>query len=117
MNSKREERAIDALFVSQLRSNRTDVESHPELNEHDREQLRSLGDDFIERLFAGEVEEICGTDEIEEPDDALCGTAFGLNRAKDIDEETKAELDQKRQEIIERAKKTKEDRGDANASD
>ncbi|QDT07504.1 hypothetical protein K227x_59310 [Rubripirellula lacrimiformis] len=117
MNSKREERAIDALFVSQLRSNRTDAESHPELNEHDREQLRSLGDDFVNRLFAGEIEEICGTDEVEESGTALCGTAFGLNRAKDIDEETKAELDQKRQEIIDRTKKSKEDHDDADPSE
>lgn len=117
MNSKREERAIDALFVSQLRSNRTDVKSHPELNEQEREQLRSLGDDFVDRLFAGDVEEICGTDEVEQSDAALCGTAFGLNRAKDIDKETKAELDQKRKEIIERAKKSKEDRDDADTID
>mgnify|MGYP003137468382 CR=1 FL=1 len=117
MNSKREERAIDALFVSQLRSNPTDVESHTELNEPEREQLRSLGDDFVDRLFAGEVEEICGTNEVEKSGNSLCSTAFGLNRAKDIDKETKEELDQKRQEIIDRMRKEKEDRNDVDTCD
>lgn len=117
MNSKREERAIDALFVSQLRSNRTDVESHPELNEQESKILQSLGSDFVERLLAGEIGEVCDTREVNETEEALCGPAFGLNRAKDIDEETRQELDIKRQEIIDRLKRSREDDRDADSSD
>ncbi len=104
MNSKREECAIDALLVSQLRSNRTDVESLPELNEEEQEVLGTLGDDFVERLLAGDLTEVCDAPEDVEPEATLCGPAFGLNRAKDIDEETKIELDRKRKEIIDRLK-------------
>lgn len=117
MNSKREECAIDALFVSQLRSAPVDPESHPELSEVEIEALRTLGDDFVDRLLSGEVKDICEPAQASESEEMTCGPAFGLNRAKDIDEETKAELDQKRREIIERAKKSKEDQNDADPSD
>ena len=115
MDSKREDRAIDALIVSQLRSNRIDVdiEQLPELTQEEREQLDSLGEDFIDRLLAGEVLPVVEEEIIEEREVATAGGAFGMNRAKDIDEETKKELDQNRQEIIDRFKEQEESDGDA----
>ena len=60
MSSEREERALDALIVSQLRATRDDeidVEHLPELNDEEREALDSLGPNFVERLLAGEIDE------------------------------------------------------------
>lgn len=55
---QREERALDALIVSQLRApqdDEVDVRHLPELTDKDREALDSLGPDFISRLLAGEI--------------------------------------------------------------
>jgi len=115
MDGKREDRAIDALIVSQLRSNRIDVdiEQLPELTQEEREQLDSLGEDFVDRLLAGEVLPVVGEDIIEEREVSTAGGVFGMNRAKDVDEDTKKELDQNRQEIIDRIKEQEESDGDA----
>lgn len=115
MDSKREDRAIDALIVSQLRSNRIDVdiEQLPELTQEEREQLDSLGEDFVDRLLAGEVLPVIEEEIIEEREVATAGGVFGMNRAKDVDEDTKKELDQNRQDIIDRIKEQEE--GDGNA--
>ena len=102
MNIKREERAIDALLVSQLRSNRESIQSLPELTDLEREALNSLGDDFVDRLVAGEIRKVCADVEAKQEEEVACGPAFGLNRAIDIDETTREELDRKRQEIIDR---------------
>lgn len=113
MNSKREERAIDALLVSQLRSNRVNVESLPELTDLERAALDSLGTDFVDRLLAGEVRKLSDESEMEAKEELACGSAFGLNRAKDIDETTRQELDRKRQEIIDRINQIEEGATDA----
>lgn len=58
MLSEREERALDALIVSQLRGTQDDeidVEHLPELTNKEREALDSFGDDFVDRLLAGEI--------------------------------------------------------------
>lgn len=115
MDSKREDRAIDALIVSQLRSNRIDVdiEQLPELTQEEREQFNSLGEDFVDRLLAGEVLPVVEEEISEERDIATAGGVFGMNRAKDVDEDTKKELDQNRQEIIDRIKEQEDSDGDA----
>jgi hypothetical protein len=115
MNSKREERAIDALLVSQLRSNRECIESLPELTDLEREALNSLGYDFMDRLIAGYIKSSVPA-ESNCHEEIACGPAFGMNRAKDLDEVTRQELDRKRQEIIERIKQI-ESAGYSNASD
>lgn len=104
MGSEREERAIDALIVSQLRAcDETDPNHLPELTDEEREALDSLGPDFVDKLLAGDIEATeHATEELEV---AGAGEAFGMNRAKNIDEDTKEELDRKRQEIIDRIKK------------
>lgn len=56
--NEREERAFDALIVSQLRAARhdeIDLEHLPELTDKEREALDSLGPDFVARLLAGEI--------------------------------------------------------------
>jgi hypothetical protein len=113
MDSKREVRAIDALLVSQLRSDRESVDSLPELNELEREALNSLGADFVDRLLAGEVREVDDSEVVIESEEIACGPAFGMNRAKDIDEVTRLELDAKRQEIIDSINQNKRGADDA----
>lgn len=112
MNSKREERAIDALLVSQLRSNRDNVESLPELTSVERMTLDSLGADFVDRLLAGDVKCADIEEDVEKGEELVCGSAFGMNRAKELDETTRQELDRKRQEIIDRVKKNNEGSSD-----
>lgn len=57
MGSEREQRAIDALIVSQLRAcDETDPNHLPELTDEEREALDSLGPDFVDRLLAGDIE-------------------------------------------------------------
>lgn len=108
MSSEREERALDALIVSQLRAcDETDVNHLPELTDEEREALDSLGAGFVDKLLAGEIEPFF-ENPIEESDLAVAGEVFGMNRAEDIDEETKEELNRKRKEIIDRFKKERE---------
>lgn len=108
MGSEREQRALDALIVSQLRAcDETDVDHLPELTDEEREALDSLGPDFVDRLLAGEIEP-AAEDPAVESELATTGEAFGMNRAKDIDKYTKEELDRKRKEIIDRIKKLEE---------
>jgi len=79
-----EERALDALFVSQLRWKNNDAEeideTHlPRLTGDDKAALDSLGPDFMQRLLAGKVA----------PSEMLAG----MNQAEDIDDETTEELE------------------------
>jgi hypothetical protein len=110
MVDEREQRAVDAIFVSQLRGfDDASVESLPELNEAEMQGLDSLGEEFIEMLLSGELE----STNLEQPEEsslAMAGEAFGMNRAETIDDVTREELDRKRQEIIDRIKR--EENGD-----
>ncbi|MCI0331941.1 MAG: hypothetical protein L0228_01790 [Planctomycetes bacterium] len=111
MGSGREQRALDALIVSQLRAcDETDVNHLPELIDDEREALDSLGPDFVDKLLAGEIAPAAEAPS-EEPELAAAGEAFGMNRAKDIDKNTKEELDRKRQEIIDRIKQMEDKDG------
>lgn len=109
--NEREDRALDALIVSQLRRNdETDVEHLPRLTEDEKAALDSLGPAFVDRLFAEETAE--GDDQ----PDSEGATAFtreemlaGMNRAEDIDDETAEELEKKRKEIIDRVKREEEE--------
>jgi hypothetical protein len=117
MNSKREERAIDALLVSQLRSDRENVDSLPELSELEREAIDSLGPDFVSRLLAGQVVEVPLENDMEHSKEIACGPAFGLNRAKDIDDVTREELDRKRQAIIDQLNRKNGEPNDGHVSE
>lgn len=113
---ERDQRALDALFVSQLRrhenSDEVDVEHLPRLTKEDKQSLASLGPNFIDRLLAGEVQPVAEEPlvEDEEKEDLLCagGMAYGMNRADEVVEETEEAIEEKRNEIIDKFKKTKE---------
>lgn len=113
MGSDREQRAIDALIVSQIRScDERDPDSLPALNDEELGAIESLGEDFIDRLLAGEVTEgletFCESREL-----AAAGEAFGMNRAKGINSQSKEELDRKRQEIIDRIRQLEQEHGES----
>jgi hypothetical protein len=109
---ERDQRALDALFVSQLRRrercDEVDVDHLPKLTQEEKEALDSLEPDFIGRLLAGNLPPIADNPaEEKENEELLCagGMSYGMNRADDIDEQTAEEIDQKRNAIIEKHKK------------
>ena len=117
--NEREERALDALIVSQLRfkeDDEVDVEHLPQLTDEDKAALDSLGSDFVGRLLAGEIESDVASDDVPDCDDnpVFAGEEMlaGMNRAEDIDEETAEELKRKRKEIINRVKREKAEEED-----
>ncbi len=112
MPSEREQRALDALIVSQLRAHEdeVDVEHLPELTDEEREAMDSFGPNFIDNLLAGEIQPKADDDPPEDCELAVAGEeVFGMNRAEEIDEETAEELEKKRKEIIDRIKREEED--------
>jgi len=121
----REERAKEALIVSALRRDdhpdeQVDVDRLPKLTEEEERALESFAADFIERLMAGEMDLALRhrtNEQRERPDSepaAAAGAAgFGLDRAEEIDEETKAELEEQRKKIVERKEGEKEADGEA----
>ena len=103
-----EERALDALFVSQLRWNdaeKINEECLPRLTDEDIAALDSLGSDFIQRLLAGAVTSSETHDRPEDSEYVEEEMLAGMNRAENIDDETAKELEQKRREIIDRVKR------------
>jgi hypothetical protein len=113
MGSEREQRALDALIVSQLRAcDETDVNHLPELTDEEREALDSLGPDFVDKVLDGKIEPSAAAP-YEASELAAAGEAFGMNRAKNIDEKTKQELDRRRQEIIDRIRQLEEKDGES----
>lgn len=109
---ERDQRALDALFVSQLRRHESsdEVEHLPRLTPEERAGLDSLGPDFIDRLVAGGIS-FSEDDPPVEDEDLLCagGMDYGMNRAEEVNEETEEKLDERRKEIIKRLKKDAED--------
>lgn len=117
---ERNQRALDALIVSQLRrhedSDEVDLEHLPRLTVEEEQAFDSLGPDFIDKLLAGEIKPTEDDLSVEE-DELLCagGMSFGMNRAEEIDAKTAEELERKRQEIIERLKKKDDDDARSNS--
>lgn len=114
---ERDERALDALLVSQLRIDEVDngsSEHLPQLSDADEAAITSLGDDLVDRLLAGETGPAFDRfdkgekyfDQVEDDCTELIGAGpSGLNRAVELDEETTAELDRRREAIIANARK------------
>jgi len=104
----RDQRALDALIVSQLRlreqCDNVDIDHLPKLTKEEHEVLASLDSEFINRLLSGGSTSIIDEPTIEVNEELLCagGMSYGLNRAEEIDERTAAEIELKRNEIIER---------------
>ena len=108
---ERELRALDALLVSQLRTcgaDEVDIEHLPELTDDERNAMDSLDADFASKLLKGQIyQPTIAKLESEKTEYAFAGDeslAFGMNRAKDIDEAAAKEIERKRKEIIERMK-------------
>ncbi len=120
---EREERAVDALLVSILRRVDKDddiiePEKLPQLTEEDKAVMNSLGDDFLDRILAGErpvprKPNPNRPDESEELALAGCGADTSMNRAEEVDDATQQELDEREREILERkARERKKGGGD-----
>jgi hypothetical protein len=113
MSSKkeREERAFEALIVSQLRKE-CDPENVkpgdlPSLNAKEKAALEALGPDLVERLWnEGKkiLPQASGTPR------AVSTGELVLNRAEDVNEETAELLARHREELIERMKKLNEEK-------
>jgi hypothetical protein len=105
--SEREQRALDALFVSQLRTgceDETDTEHLPQLTTEERKAMDSFEPDFVRKLLTGEIGEAERAETADCEELVLTGEVFGMNRAYELDDATTKELDRQRQEIINRAK-------------
>jgi hypothetical protein len=121
---EREERALDALLVSILRKIDKDDEiveqdKLPQLTEEERAAMNTLGDDFIDRILAGErpikrKERGKKDDPDESEEAALAGSGAdrGLNRAEEVDDETTEELERREREILERKARERKERGE-----
>lgn len=120
---EREERALDALFISALRRGGSeegaDPARLPQLNTAERAAMHSLGDDFIDKLLANETADrpevaLSDSDLNLEGSDGLAlagsGAGWGLNRAEAIDEQTAEELERRKEQILERLAKEKRER-------
>jgi hypothetical protein len=111
---EREERALDALLVSILR--RVDKDDDivepdmlPQLTDEEKVALNELGDDFIDRILAGErpipprekpKDDV--REDTEETTLAGSGADCTMNRAEEVDDETTKELERREREILER---------------
>jgi hypothetical protein len=114
-SSKREseERALEALIVSQIWQVREPekVVDLPELSIDERTVMNSLGTDFVRRLWNNLPDEASDLpfdlDSVSECifDEALAG----MNRADDMDEETRKKIEERRKEVLERLRKKRLD--------
>ncbi len=105
--NERERRALDALIASQIRRPLPEVPSEDdliELSDDDCAALGSLGTDLVQQLLSRSDEPY------EEPESPVGRTVrspssepelanSGLNRAEEIDDETRRELELQREEI------------------
>jgi len=109
---EREDRALEALIVSNLRPDKEclDPEKLPRLTDEERASLKSFRPGFIKELIsevdaeAGEPVESVLPEEAEHLE-----LAYGMNRAEEIDEATDEELNRRRQELLDELGKEKED--------
>jgi hypothetical protein len=103
---EREERAFEALIVSQLRKEcdpeKVKPEDLPPLSSKEKSALASLGPDLIERLWndgkkiVREAASSCSK--------SVESGEMVLNRAEEIDEKTAKELARRRAELLARMK-------------
>jgi len=108
---EREERAFEALIVSQLRKecdpNNVKPEDLPSLNAKEKAALEALGPDLVERLWK-EGKKILP--KVPAPSRAAPTGELVLNRAEEVNKETAEELARRRAELIERMKKLNEEK-------
>jgi hypothetical protein len=107
---EREERAFEALIVSQLRqechSDKVKPEDLPPLTEKEKEAIAALGPNLIERLWDQEKPSPPAPTQA----GPLVTGQFVMNRATEGTDETKNIIDRKRAELLERMKQLHEEK-------
>lgn len=107
----KEDRALEALIVSQLRREREccDINDLPELTAEERAVMNAAPADLIQKLW--EQAATADLDAEEEDDDCEAEVDedlyVGMNRADGPTDETHKKLDEARKEVIEELKKRK----------
>ena len=109
---KKEERAFDALIVSQLRKTRDimKLDDLPPLSDDELAAMDGIPADIIPTMWAEECSGTGTSCEMEEEDDcALAGAGdsslYGMDRSTKMDEDDKATLDESRDDAREEIKK------------
>jgi len=116
--NEREERAFDAVIVSHLLRDRelTDLNDLPELTESQRAAMNAVPADLVDGLWDADDEQLA--DEL--ADDQLCEPLIeeeefaAMNRAEQMDDDTKKKLDLARQEVLDAMRSHKKGAEDAN---
>ena len=120
-SSKREseERALEALIVSQIWQDRDPgrVDDLPELTDEERAAMDSLGTDLVQRLWNSVLEdEVLPSSDTDVVSASISDEAFaGMNRADEIDAETNENIEKRRKEVLDRLRKKKLDEEQNNA--
>jgi|CXWL01.1.fsa_nt_gi hypothetical protein len=120
-SSKREseERALEALIVSQIWQERDPgrVDDLPELTDEERAAMDSLGTDLVQRLWNSVLEdEVLPSSDTDVVSASISDEAFaGMNRADEIDAETNENIEKRRKEVLDRLRKKKLDEEQNNA--
>ena len=108
---EREERAFEALIVSQLRKecdpDKVQPEELPPLTAKEKRALEALGPDLVERLWKSGKKL---SPQVSAPTRPTPAGELVLNRAEEVDAETAAELARRRAELLERMKKLNEEK-------
>lgn len=107
-----EDRALEALIVSQLRREREccDINDLPELTAEERAVMNAAPADLIEKLWEqAEAADLDADDEEEEDCEAEVEEDLyvGMNRANGPTDETHKKLDEARKEVLDELKKLK----------
>ena len=120
--SEREDRAFDALIITHMLRDRdfNDLNDLPPLTESQRKLMESVPDDIVEKLWnkAKERQAPCEAEELCEYKDEVAEELefAGMNRADDMDEETKKQLEEARKLVIDAMKvKKKKSKGKPDA--
>ena len=111
--NEREIRALEAIIVSQLLRERDpmNLDDLPELTDAQRTAMHALPANLVEQLWK-DVEDDSGDDCPAQETCAFEEEEFvGMNRAEQMEEETRNALDAARKEVIESMKKRKEQDG------
>lgn len=108
---EREERAFEALIVSQLRKecdpDKVKPEDLPTLTPKEKAALKALGPNLVDRLWNQGKQSSPPAPVQSRP---IPTGDLVMNRADDVDEETADELARRKAELIERMKKLNEEK-------
>ena len=108
---EREERAFEALIVSQFcrecDPNKVNLEDLPALTAKERSALKELGPDLVERLWKDAKESSAPAPVQSRP---VPTGELVMNRAEQVDAETAEELERRKAELIDRMRKHNEDK-------